>query len=141
MTKDLSTLQFTIAQSQWRLYLVHGLHALSITACWLNSLAVPLQLAATLLVLASWVVQYKASCTKEVYLRYSTTDAWTISYDGETFALIKIKAETVISSLLSVLHFEAGNLPGSLLIFKDALSADQYRKLIVQLKISGLSFN
>lgn len=114
---------------------------LAILACWLNSLPLPLKVAATGLCLISWVVQYRACRTDTVYLRYSPTDAWTISVDGNRFDAIKLKPNTVISTPLTVLQFKVLTTHKSLLIFSDAMPADQYRKLIVQLKISGLTFD
>ena len=130
---------FTIARSRWRLYVVHFLHVLAVLGCWLNSLPVALRLTAVLLVLTSWVFQYSASLVASVFLRYSTAGDWSLSYDGVTFVAINIKPETVLGSLLTVLHFKTDKQSGSLLVFKDAVAANQYRKLLVQLKISGQS--
>jgi hypothetical protein len=142
MTKNsLPPSLFCINRSRWLLLTLHSLHLLALLACWLNSLPIPLKLLGNILCLISWKIQQRKYQTEPIYLRYSATDNWAISFDGSSFSPIKLKADTVISSLLIVLRFEISNQLVSLPICKDALPAGDYRKLIVLLKITGPTFN
>jgi hypothetical protein len=90
-----------------------------------------------LLVAASWFVQRDARQAGRILLRYTVTEGWAVCFDGEDYLAIKIKPTTVTGSLLTVLHFSIDKHARALVIFKDSMSANDYRKLIVNLKISG----
>lgn len=115
------------------------LHVLSVLACWLNGLSAVYQLMLSLLVMASWVVQRNACETSHIFLRYTVTEGWAASFDGEHYLVAKIKPTTVTGRMLTILHFSIDNRSGALVIVKDAMTANDYRRLIVNLKISGNS--
>lgn len=115
------------------------LHALSVLACWLNDLTILYSLALSLLAIASWYFQHKACEASCIYLRYTPTDGWTVSFDGNEYFVVQIRPTTMVGRMLTVLHFSAKNSHSSLVIFKDAMTANDYRRLIVALKISGYS--
>ena len=77
-------------------------------------------------------------------LRYSSELYWEIANPNDDFKLINISSSTVLSSYLIFLHYhiiEGVDKKQTLktqLICKDALIDDEFRRLKVALKISGL---
>ena len=70
---------------------------------------------------------------------HSMASGWEISLSDNQFYPVKILASTVITPYLIVLHYKIQNKQKqTILICKDALIADDYRKLMVELKISGI---
>lgn len=134
-----SALHFTIGRSRWLRQAIDGLHLLSVSACWLNDLPIFLRLDLFLLVAASWFVQRNACETGRIFLRYTVEEGWAVCFDGERYLGVKIKPTTVTGSMLTILHVGADNCSRALLIVKDAMAANDYRRLIVNLKISGYS--
>ena len=133
-----TTTNFIVAQSRSLLMLINCLHILSILACWLS--AVPL--AAKILILCSlsysWHFQLKARKAGYTYLRYTSNIGWAVAYQGQTdFDNLILKPSTVTGNILTILHFDLENGSKTLMIFKDAMKANDYRKLIVLLKITG----
>lgn len=115
------------------------LHGISISACWFNDLPIGCQLMLFLLVMASAVIQHRACQTTGVHLRYTAQEGWAISFDGQRYSVISVKPSTVVGSWLTVLYFETDRGATALAIFNDAMSANDYRRLIVNLKILGCS--
>lgn len=135
--KTETTLHFTIGRSRWLRQAIDCLHVLSMCACWLNDLPIVYRLILSLLVIASWFVQRTACKAGRIFVRYTVSEGWAVSFDGEHYLAIKIKPTTVTGNMLTVLHFSIDKHTRALVIFKDAMSANDYRKLIVNLKISG----
>jgi hypothetical protein len=131
---------FTIGQSRWLKATIGFLHALSVLACWLNDLTILYSLALSLLVIVSWHFQHNKACKAScIYLRYTPTGGWTVSLDGNEYFVVQIRPTTMVGRMLTVLHFSAKNSHSTFVIFKDAMTANDYRRLIVALKISGYS--
>lgn len=139
LKKTESTLHFTIGRSRRLKQAVDCLHILSVSACWLNDLPSLYSLSLSLLVTVSWVVQRYACETGRIFLRYTVTEEWAVSFDGERYLVAKIKPTTVTGRMLIILHFSIDNRSRALVIVKDAMTANDYRRLIVNLKISGYS--
>ncbi|MGZ4959331.1 MAG: protein YgfX [Methylomonas sp.] len=137
--KPESALNFTIGRSRRLRQAVDYLHALSVSACWLNDLPPVISLILSSLVVMSWFVQRKACKTGHIYLRYTVSEGWSICFDGELYLVAEIKPTTVVGKMMTILHFSADNRSRTLLIVKDAMAANDYRRLIVNLKISGYS--
>lgn len=134
-----SALHFTIGRSRWLRQAIDGLHILSLSASWLNDLPIFLRLILSLLVAASWVVQRNACETGHIFLRYTVTEGWAVCFDGEHYLGANIKPTTVTGRVLAILHFSVDDRGRTLVIVKDAMNANDYRRLIVNLKISGYS--
>ena len=70
---------------------------------------------------------------------HSMASGWEMSLSGNFFYPVKILASTVITPYLIVLNYKIQNKQKrTILICKDALVEDDYRKLMVELKISGI---
>ena len=135
--KNESILHFTLGRSRSLKRTIDCLHVLSIFACWLSELPLVYRLILSLLVVLSWFVQHKVGEAANILLRYTVSESWAVSFDGEHYLSINIKPTTVTGSMLTVLHFNIDQHTRALVIFKDAMSSNDYRKLIVNLKISG----
>ena len=133
-----TTTNFSIGHSRDLLTLINGLHILSILACWLSALPLPLRILLSLLLAFSWHFQHKACSADCTYLRYTSNAGWAVAFhDHMSYDSLILKPSTVAGGMLTILHFEVKNCNKTLLIFKDAMSANDYRRLIVLLKISG----
>ncbi len=69
-------------------------------------------------------------------IHYSHELGWQINRLGDA-QHVQILPSTVITTFIIFLHFTENNKQSSLLIASDALSADDYRRLVVELKISA----
>ena len=132
-----SASHFTIGRSLRLRLAINGLHVLSILASWLNDLPIFLNLLLSAVVMASWFFQYKACEADSIYLRYTLNDGWAVSFSADNYLAVKIKPTTVVARMLIVLHLHADNRSKTLVIFNDAMTAHDYRRLTVLLKISG----
>jgi hypothetical protein len=130
--------QFLVGPSHLRQQLLITTHGLAVLACWLNGLAVVYKFGLSVIVLGSWLVNAKPSKAEPIYLRYTPRQGWWLCSDGENYQPIQIKPSSVISRMLTILHYtDMGDGGGTVLIFKDAMDTNDYRRLIVSLKISG----
>lgn len=134
-----SAMNFTIGRSSRLRQAIDCLHVLSLSACWLSELPLTYRLMLSFLTAASWVFQRKACEADSIYLRYTATEGWAVSFDGEGYLAVTIRPTTVVGRTLTVLHFSADSGNRALVIFNDAMTANDYRGLIVKLKISGYS--
>lgn len=128
---------FTISPSGLLLNMLGFFHAAAIAACWLNDLPEIFRLLLSLPVGASWYFQYQAHQGDSAYLRYTPELGWSVSFDGHVYSPVSIQPGTVVEKFLTVLHFKAENRSQTLVILNDAMPANDYRRLIVQLKISA----
>jgi len=72
-------------------------------------------------------------------IRYKPELGWEIALQGNDYYSIEVLPSTVITSFFIVLHFKRHkNKKQTTLIAKDALIDDEFRKLMVLLKISGV---
>lgn len=129
------TLNLLIKSSSYQLILVQTLHIISFAACWLNNLPLLMQIALSALVIASRIYQYKQP-KSDFYLRYSDKNQWSTTFNNQPFQPITILSTTVITQWLVILHFEIQQHSLTRLIFRDSLSSNDYRRLMVQLKIN-----
>jgi len=132
-------LLFKIGRSIFMVRLILIIHFLSLVACLLNGLSVKYQAILILLVTVSLINQLSAyNRASSACLKYLDSDGWGVAHDSHVFIPIDISATTVLTSLLTVLYFEQGETRKVLVIFKDAMTEKEYRKLRVTLKTSGL---
>lgn len=71
--------------------------------------------------------------SKQYNLKHSETSGWEIS-GGNDFKAVQILGSTVITVFAIFLHFNQNGRRQSVLIVNDALTEDDYRRLIVRLK-------
>ena len=129
---------FIIGQSRCLLILINSLHMLSILACWLSALPLAARLFTCVLISYSWYFQFKAHKAECTYLRYTSNVGWAVAFqDQARYDSLILKPSTVTGNMLTILHFDLENCSKTLMIFKDAMTANDYRKLLVLLKISG----
>ena len=138
LQKSTNTTNFIIGQSRCGLILINCLHALAVLACWLNALPLTARLLLCIIISYSWYFQLKAHKAESTYLRYTSDSGWAIALqDRENYDSLTLKPSSVTGNLLTILHFDLEKGSKTLMIFKDAMTANDYRKLIVLLKITG----
>ncbi|MFM8342061.1 MAG: protein YgfX [Methylomonas sp.] len=129
------TLNLLIKSSSYQLILVKTLHFIIFAACWLNNLPLLMKIALSAMVITSRIYQYKQP-QPDFYLRYSDKNQWSAAFNNQPFQPINILSTTVITQWLVILHFEIQQHSLTRLIFRDTLSSNDYRCLMVELKIN-----
>lgn len=115
------------------------MHVFALIASTLNALALDYKIALIIFILVSlFVYLRKEAVFKGVSIRYGSLSGWEMAQPSNaTYKPIQILPSTVITSYLIVLHLKANNNQKPiLLICKDALIDDGFRRLMVELKIS-----
>lgn len=115
------------------------MHVLALASCWLNALPLLLQLLLSGWVLINGYQHRKPQAAIDTRLRYSPQSAWTVCYPGADDVSIEILPSTVVSAVACCIHYADPNGKRYLLVMRDALSADAFRRLKVQLKITANS--
>lgn len=134
------TLYFKVERSTYKVSLILIIHFLSFVACFLNGLSTQYQLILFFFVGVSLIIQlfgYTKQCT--ACLKCVDGNGWALAFDSHAFIPIDIATTTILTSLFTVLYFRQGEAKKILLIFKDAMSDKEYRKLRVTLKTTGLN--
>ena len=139
MSRNLDqSLHFTIQSSRLLTFTVIAIHLLAALSCWLAAMAISYKLMLLALVCFSWLLSGASAKTCPIFLRYTAQQDWCLCGMGGEYLPIRIRPSTVISRTLIVLHWtRAEKCIGNLVIFKDAMSPNDYRRLLVCLKISG----
>ncbi len=138
MQKSTITTNFIVGQSRDLLILINCLHVLSILACWLNALPLAVRVLIFFMLSYSWYFQLKGRKAEHTYLRYTSNVGWSVAFRGQdSYDSLILKPSTVAGNILTILHFDLESGSKTLMIFKDAMKANDYRKLIVLLKITG----
>ncbi len=120
-------------QLKWLLVVMHVLALGSSIA---NALPIPIKLALlTGICLHLWFVINRLE-NQQHKIKQSEALGWEIS-DGNDFEPIQILNSTVITVFAIFLHFNKNAHKQAVLIANDALSEDDYRRLIVRLKTTG----
>lgn len=132
------TLHFRILPSKQIKAFSAALHACAMLACWLNALPIFYRAALAAVILTLWRLNTRRWNKEAVYLNYNGNTGWEISHDGLDYAAVTILRSTVITNRVIFLHYAIDNRPHrSLLIAKDSLAINDFRRLIVKLKLSG----
>ena len=129
---------FKIASSRRCLQVGWVLHGLAVLACWLADIPVAVKWMGSLVIpLLGWVYVHQLR-QAIIELRYTGATGWQICLDGEDFWDITILNSTVISNLAIFLHYHGNINPQfkAIMIANDSLSANDYRRLMVKLKIT-----
>lgn len=129
---------FHIKRSKYWIRFILMTHFLSFAACLLNGLSLRYQMIMFLLVGVSLINQL-SSYNKQTtaYLRYMDTNKWEFAPDKYKFFDI-VATATILNPLLIVFFFKQGDAKKILLIFKDAMSDKEYRKLRVAIKMTSI---
>ncbi len=116
------------------------LHAIAISAVFINALDLIYKVIITFMVLVSLIVHLKREINFHgLSIRHNSEIGWEVAYSENNFHAIEILASTVIMRYIIILHFMQNKEKQSILICTDALFYDEFRKLLVALKISGLN--
>jgi len=112
------------------------MHALALGASIANALPITLKLVLlTGISIHLWFISKRLK-DKRYKIKQSEALGWELS-DGNDFKAIQILNSTVITTFAIFLHFTQNAHKQSLLIASDALTEDDYRRLIVRLKTAG----
>lgn len=131
------TLLFEIKASNRVKSVTNFLHVNAFLACWLNDLALGQRLAFAVLVLWCWGMSQRSNISASCFLRYSSSLGWEAAKDGENFLAVSILDATVITQFAIFLQYQTNSrVRCSLLVVNDSMSVNQYRRLMVMLKIS-----
>jgi hypothetical protein len=119
------------------------LHAIAIIAALTNALTTSYKIILVIAILVSLIVYLKReNNVKGLTLRHAEVSGWEITSLENQFSSIQVLPSTVITQYLIVLHYKIQNQKKrAIIICKDTMTNDNYRKLLVALKISGLSKN
>lgn len=121
--------------------LLIALHALTLVAAVMNTLPVIFKITLIIFIMLHFVWHWKKQVTQAVTTQftYSETTGWGRIVNDE-FLAIRILPSTILTPWLIVIHYY--ELPATALktqiCFKDALTANAFRLLTIQLKINGM---
>lgn len=126
-----------IGRSKQLNYLVNFLYVCAFAACWLSDMPKEYKWLLSSLVVVLWVLSNIFNDSSPYFLRYTANVGWELSLDGTDYMEILILDGTVLTHYAILLHFETNKpLSQSILIVRDSVSADDYRRFIVRLKLS-----
>ncbi len=119
------------------------MHALAVCVVIFTAIPLAPKVILVILILFSLLFYLKQQVgLKEITLRNTSEFGWEISNNSDQFDLVEILPSTVLTRYLIILHYIIQNnlkrKNRSVLIFKDALLKDDFRKLKVELKIEGI---
>lgn len=116
------------------------LHSIAFAAVFLSTIALLYKIIIAGLVVISLLFYLKQEIKfSGLHIRYGSVFGWEIAYSENHFQSILILPSTVLTPYIVVLHFKQQNTKKqTILICRDALKKDEFRKLMVELKISGL---
>ncbi len=140
LKKSEITITFKIHQSIALMKGVVILHLAAFLAVFLSALVLAYKVVLWNVVLFSlffYVAKFREY--KSQFIRYSLRSGWEFAQSDLKFYPIDILSSTVITQFLLFLHFKQQSAKKqTILIYKDALIKDDYRKLMVELRLSGL---
>lgn len=138
MAQSFQTSQiFIINPSCYLKRFVDFLHLLALLAAGLNALPVIYRSVAGGVVVMLWLASRKYWKISASRLRYTENKGWEMAFDGMDYKAGKVLADTVVTQWVVFLRFKAdaqSTMP--LIIAKDSLSADDFRRLRVKLMLS-----
>ena len=114
-----------------------GLHVLSFLAAWLNPLPVWLRLFLSLSVLLSYWLTYRYK-PKIIALRLQPDGTCGLHLAGGAEIEAALLGSSLVNTGFVLLHFQAETRRYSLLICRDSLEAEEFRRLRVALNVAGV---
>ncbi len=129
---------FKIGSSRRCLQLGCALHGVAVLVCWLADMPVAVKWGLSLVITVLGLVYAYQRRQVIIELRYTKATGWQICLDGQDFLDISILKSTVVSNLAIFLHYHRKDNPRykAIMIAHDSLSANDYRRLMVKLKIT-----
>lgn len=136
-------MEFTILTPPYLSRVLHGLHGLALLACWLNGLAIVYRCLLATLVAGIWLRHSMLLARSQPnYLRYTAGQCWYISYDGQDYIPIAIESNSVVNSMVLVVHYRLGIADTvksrSLFITRHSMPITHFRRLLVRLTLSRI---
>jgi len=133
---------FSLGISRQRRVCVSFSHLSALAGCWLNALPLGYRLGLTGLVCSSWIVAILAENRPAIVLRYSRQRGWSLKQGRGDFHPIRLRQTSVVSRVLVAVHWRGDNdSRDTLLVFPDMLQPDQFRRLLVCLKITEIDYD
>lgn len=116
------------------------MHIVAVIAAILNTLVLSYKIIIiALVVLSLWRNIMREMAAKAFSIRFNTISGWEVAMLDDDFNAVEILPATVITPNLIVLNYKMLDKEKHIiLIVKDALTDDEFRRLKVQLRISGL---
>lgn len=129
---------FEIRPSRSATKLLRLLQVLALIGCWLNSLPEEYRIAIGALLIGLIIIPNRYRNESAMQLRYTPNNNWLLRTGQDNdFFIITILSSTTITDWAIFLHYKTNSqLSGALLIAKDSLMADSFRRLKVRLKLS-----
>jgi hypothetical protein len=118
------------------------IHSLAFIASLSHGLSVVYKLIACVVVIISALFYWRQSQAFQAYtISYETINGWQWAKTTNHYQPMTILPTTVLTAQVIVLHFRLSTgKKRSLVIVHDALGVQDYRRLLVNLKISKLSY-
>lgn len=133
------SVDFSLGVSRRRRWCVSFSHLSALAGCWFNALPLGYRSVLIVLVCLSWVAAVLAENRSAIVLRYSQQRGWSVQQGRGDFQSIRLRHTSVVSRMLVVLHWLGENdIRGALVVFPDMLQPDQFRRLLVCLKITEI---
>lgn len=140
MEKAESSVIFALPRQQALGYW-HVIYGLALSACWLNGLPTVMRCLLITLVVVLWLQQSRSKTgSRAQYLSYTRGSKWAVSDDGADFFPVRIETGSMVTRHIIVLRYSRetdGKLHyKTLFIARSQMSAQDYRRLAVKLKLS-----
>jgi toxin CptA len=117
--------------------LIIFIHVLALGACAANSLPIAVKLGLSIAICMHFWFSIKHLKSEHHRIKHTEAFDWEVSSASNAFEPVRIMNSTVITIYAIFLHFRSQNAgKQTVLILNDALSEDDYRRLIVKLKTS-----
>lgn len=116
------------------------MHGLALFAGTVNGLPFLAKVLLSILVCLSLWLNLKRLVLEpeDLTVKFSETGGWQLGSEAEGFSAIHLEGSTVSTPFFIILHTKRNQEPGrTILIVKDAVTAEDFRKLRVALKITG----
>ncbi len=140
--KSVTTKTYNIDQASILITWLIVLHCMAILAAMINSLSLEYKVALIFIILLSlWRYLKYGNTFHQFSLRHNASSSWEIAIQNEPFKTFQILPTTVLTPLIIFLHIRSANKKLAFPILKQGLIKDDFRKLIVDLKISGIEHN
>jgi len=114
-----------------------GIHVLAFLAAWLNPLPVWLRLLLSLSVLLSLWLSYRSK-PQIIGIRLQPEGYWLLDSANNTELEASLLGSSIVNPWFVLLHFQAETRRYSLLICRDSLDVEAFRRLRVALKVTGM---
>jgi hypothetical protein len=117
--------------------LIIFIHVLALGACTVNSLPIAVKLGLSAAICIHLWITLRHSKNEHHRIKHTEASGWETSSGSNDLESVQILNSTIITTFAIFLHTRSQNTgKQAMLILSDALSEDDYRRLIVKLKTS-----